>query len=880
MFTQGSEIIISNSNLVTKYGDKETILFNNQPFKVSGINITECNENGVFVYDINYKETAAPVCRQSFIDIVVVGDIVIWKGNEEERAIMPDKSGYIVRFVGDNVQNAEKITLGTEAETILFKCDSLPISYVKINDVIVEVKYFNTARTAEDTGFLYNSEYYSLTTSTNQWGIEYAVSGGKIIEINSDKGDTVIPQDGFVLSVGTSSTAAKSLKNIKVGDNAEYINESSMYSTNSIPLAGVNIARKADTLVVYTSEYGKKTLTNNTGNEVLVDKNGFVSMIYDKDKGNSEIPIDGGLILSANGRMSAELLSSVKVGSYIFFNTDKKMVYIVKTPETELENLRISKKSFLDKYDFARDKLYNIDYDKITENINKIETLVTEAQNAKINHNTEEYANKLIEGKALIEAMEYSFIPSLTVQDRAAWVTIAEETLDGNVLVHLKSEEDVKKYIDYTKKLKLNTLIIDAFAMSYSLYNSEIEGVLPLKELNGFDVVESFIRNGHEQGIEVHVMVCSFSGGSTTFIYPENHYMSIFKDKYLITNKGNSTNSYNFITLNPYDNDVRDFQLAIFSELVTKYDLDGIQIDYIRFPLPNYYQADKYEDFGYNEDIIKAFKVKYGVNPIDMKTTDNLWDEWCKFRREIISSFVEKTYKTVKNIKNNVTVSFTCFADYNDRQTFTYQDVEKWCMNGWVDALYPMIYAQTTEQQLMYAAPMAESIAANAHLVLGVGTYVRATNQSMTEQAYMPYELAADGISIFTVRYISTGGYYDIFANGAFKNEAVRTDKGKVTFVAGIYEIISNIDNVYLRFYKSDNLDLIKVKLSELLASSSTVADDENFSEYATEKLIEIRGIISIYEEKLSKKLTTDFDYLINCFTREANIASKNAAFN
>ena len=69
-----------------------------------------------------------------------------------------------------------------------------------------------------------------------------------------------------------------------------------------------------------------------------------------------------------------------------------------------------------------------------------------------------------------------------------------------------------------------------------------------------------------------------------------------------------------------------------------------------------------------------------------------------------------------------------------------------------------MIYAETTESQAHYTEEIAP-VAENTHLMLGVGLYVKATHQSIAEQLYMPFEYLADGVSLFTLRYVSICGY-------------------------------------------------------------------------------------------------------------------------
>ena len=55
--------------------------------------------------------------------------------------------------------------------------------------------------------------------------------------------------------------------------------------------------------------------------------------------------------------------------------------------------------------------------------------------------------------------------------------------------------------------------------------------------------------------------------------------------------------------------EVRDFQLGLISELLNKYPVDGIQLDYIRFPS---------QDFCYCKECRNAFKNLYNLDPLSL----------------------------------------------------------------------------------------------------------------------------------------------------------------------------------------------------------------------------------------------------------------------
>lgn len=220
---------------------------------------------------------------------------------------------------------------------------------------------------------------------------------------------------------------------------------------------------------------------------------------------------------------------------------------------------------------------------------------------------------------------------------------------------------------------------------------------------------------------------------------------------------------------------MRTWTKNLLAEVAARYDVDGIQLDYIRFPLPNSW-GENYNDHGYNEDMIRAFmeQAQTGVNPKDMRTTDPLWESWCAFRRDVITSFVREVSELLRD--TDLIFSCTCFADYNDRQMYVYQDVEKWAGEGLIDELYPMIYAATAEEHIERADEIAAGIGESCRLVLGLGTYDGQTPEIVAEQAVYNRTAGGNGNSIFALPYTQVFGFDRLYAEGLYRTPAVHTD--------------------------------------------------------------------------------------------------------
>lgn len=86
------------------------------------------------------------------------------------------------------------------------------------------------------------------------------------------------------------------------------------------PIAGIDVARRADQLIVYTPAYGPNSATNAWGAEVAVSK-GVAALVVDQQKPGSSvvnppIPADG-VVLSGHGTARTWLLANVTAGATV-----------------------------------------------------------------------------------------------------------------------------------------------------------------------------------------------------------------------------------------------------------------------------------------------------------------------------------------------------------------------------------------------------------------------------------------------------------------------------------------------------------------------------------------------------------------------------------
>lgn len=763
-----------NTDKVTQFGDGIGFTVGEKNYAIDALNPQNAAD-GISLYDEKYGFGVSPEYDGEFVDILVFDGYVVKKCDRNTVTVLPFPNGCLIRLSGDAVKYADGINEGDKVDAVGFEIECSPKAYVDINGKKVEIAYRNEFRSAVAYAVMYDSDYAYDSTRTNIWGVEVAVDrDGFITEVvrgNTEgvSGNTAIPEGGFVLSSGYTGYSSY-MTSAKVGEKAEYTEKQGAYDYRRISDVLFNEYGTNDEEFIsfITSDFASRTRQISSGIYCAIDSDGYVTEISDK-------PVDipsGGCAIAARGVKKNELKRFCKVGDRVTGNKKLGCIFILRT--VTQQTLAVMLSQLEADVASAAEAVKNIDYAAINTAISGAKTALENGDNG------------LLDAARLVSEAQKLLVPTLKVQERAAWVIDTDSDMD-----------DVKRTVAYAKKLGLNTLILSPFRNNYALYDTKVEHLYRSKDLPELDVLQAYIDECHKNDIRLVFMLCCFIADLPSDKYEADHFVNYFGDRLLVSKTGrNAAYFYDdpSYTLDPYDSEIREFYKSIVKEVIANYDVDGIQLDYIRFPLPSKYGKDNYEDHGYNDDIVAAFKKQYRTKtePKDLSIDDPLWDKWCSFRRDIITSFV----KEVSRLCGDTDFSVTCFANYTDRQKYVFQDVEKWAEKGYIDAVYPMIYTASAEEYTENAGTLVDGIDGNCRVVLGIGTYDGETEPVLTEQLAYGESRGVDGISIFALQYIQSCHFDDFYKN-AFRTPATRTFDTEKAVKDSYSELLSVINGVY-----------------------------------------------------------------------------------
>jgi Uncharacterized protein conserved in bacteria len=262
---------------------------------------------------------------------------------------------------------------------------------------------------------------------------------------------------------------------------------------------------------------------------------------------------------------------------------------------------------------------------------------------------------------------------------RAVWLTTnygldwPSEPLSNDFDIQ-KQKEDLDRILTKMQEVNINLVFLQTRLRGDVIYPSRIENVSShVKSIHyhnrDYDMLDYAIEACHARGMECHAWFVTYPLGTKSIdqLSPE-----LRNKKYLV--KTFEGEKY----LDPGHPETNAYLLSLIAELVSKYDIDGLHFDYIRYP-------DKSAKFP-DESIYK----QYGN-----RQTKADW------RRDNINRFVYAAYDTVKSLKPWVQVSSSVVGMYtkigNSRPHWTayhdvYQDPVDWMEKGKHDFILPMMY--------------------------------------------------------------------------------------------------------------------------------------------------------------------------------------------
>lgn len=261
----------------------------------------------------------------------------------------------------------------------------------------------------------------------------------------------------------------------------------------------------------------------------------------------------------------------------------------------------------------------------------------------------------------------YAVNPNPKYEVRAVWLT----TIGGIDWPHSyaqsersaeKQKEELRAILDRLKKANINTVLLQTRIRATTIYPSQYEpwdGCLsgfPGKS-PGYDALQFAIDECHKRGMEVHAWVVTIPVGKWN-----SYGCRQLRKRFPRLIKRIDQDGY----MDPEATQTGCYLAEMCREIVQRYDVDGIHLDYIRYP--------------------ETWKFRIGKDQA----------------RGNITRIVEKIHQAVKKEKPWVKMSCSPIGKFDDLSRYwshgwnaytkVAQDAQAWLKDGLMDELFPMMY--------------------------------------------------------------------------------------------------------------------------------------------------------------------------------------------
>jgi uncharacterized lipoprotein YddW (UPF0748 family) len=227
----------------------------------------------------------------------------------------------------------------------------------------------------------------------------------------------------------------------------------------------------------------------------------------------------------------------------------------------------------------------------------------------------------------------------------------------------------------------------------------------------GWDPLRKAVTDAHKNGLQLHAYINTLPGWEHEKNPPPGAraLWTTHRSWFMVDKQGRTMSPNPFYSfLNPALPQVRDHLTALVRDMVQRYNVDGVHLDYIRWP------GEK-GNFSY-DDVTRSV---YRADTANLKLDETR--KWNRWRADQIRILLRSIYSNVKQVRPNCVVSAAVFADPDAAENSHCQWSWTWRQGLECDLIFPMNYSNREtvfRQRMKFFTRKAQGI----HLGMGIRT--------------------------------------------------------------------------------------------------------------------------------------------------------------
>ncbi len=373
----------------------------------------------------------------------------------------------------------------------------------------------------------------------------------------------------------------------------------------------------------------------------------------------------------------------------------------------------------------------------------------------------------------------------------------------------IDSREKIDELIDDVYNSNMNTIIAEVRYRSDAMYvpnriSYEFKNNEPrcyVLNNQNFDPLEYIIEKSNPKGIKVIAWV-------TTFVATPKKLDSVDKKHLYYEHPDWITYDNNFHKMpinvlegafvDPGIPEVQDYIASVILDIVQNYNIDGIQLDYIRYPGRKY---------GYNPIARNLYKSQ-----VEFETSNS----WSKWKQDQVSRFMKRIYMEIKSFRPKLLVTAAVMANPEDAKNSYSQDWISWLKNGYLDYAFSMSY-NFSNKEFKRTINNLNDYALNKKIVLGIRAW-KDNGVYPTSKIIRKIQIAENydfsGESLFFHGSLSKYEKYNDLRNIVFY-DPVDVPSPTLTLKGNLYGRVKNFHNKLMQNVEVTLLDVMKTTTTD-----------------------------------------------------------------
>ncbi|WP_104177063.1 glycoside hydrolase family 10 protein [Cryobacterium sp. Y50] len=599
----------------------------------------------------------------------------------------------------------------------------------------------------------------------------------------SNPGNNKIPTNGVVLSASPGGTPDVRLflrDHVRVGDLVTIADLTLRTVTSPLdatdPTAATNPAavdpgtgncypgcRGTEQLILYTPAFGQTTTgTNDFGFEVSVSGDRVIA----RGGGNRAITADG-IVLSGHGGRGAWLSSNAVLGARVSISGG--IVTLTIDADTYLYGAEQAFAEADRAITGATDSCLIADLPGASSAATEAETQLAKASAAIAAGDQDGAMVWAVAAKESANLALYRTAESLPVEGRGLWVRPTETT-----------PEQISATLDAIDTSGFNMVFLETVWQGFTIYPSAVAaeyGIAPQRpEMVGFDPLKVWVEESHRRGIELHPWVHTFfvgvdsaSDGPGPVLTAHPEWAAVEREDVGKVGPQPSSQEAGYYFVDPSMPEPRQYVKTLFEEILTDYDVDGLHLDYIRYPVSEPWET---ASFSYSDHARKAFAAEHGIDPYALTPADALWKAWDAWREAQVTSFVAEVRDLQRRVAPDAEISAAVFPNPADGLAKKFQNWADWVKAGYVDVLTGMSFGTTAESVAEETALMRGIVGTDNLLYTATyGPFRGSTPDVLLAQVQAVRDAGSDGAALFAYNQLSAP-QAGALTEGVFRTDA------------------------------------------------------------------------------------------------------------